>query len=101
MRPLDSLRVYANPRLLAILAMGFASGLPLALTGATLQVWLTESQVSLATVGAYSLAGFAYTLKFLWAPVLDRVPLPFLTERLGQRRAWLLALALPLGLAIA
>ncbi|MFI5316607.1 MAG: AmpG family muropeptide MFS transporter [Myxococcota bacterium] len=93
--------MYRNPRLLAILAMGFASGLPLALTGATLQVWLTESQVSLTDVGLFALVGFAYTLKFVWSPVLDRVPLPWLTERLGQRRAWLVAIAVPLAAAIA
>ena len=57
MRPLEALRVYRNPRLLAILAMGFASGLPLALTGATLQVWLTESSVSLTEVGFFALVG--------------------------------------------
>ena len=72
--------------MLAILAMGFASGLPLALTGATLQYWLTESQVSLTNIGLFALVGVSYSLKFVWSPVLDRVPLPWLSARLGQRR---------------
>jgi PAT family beta-lactamase induction signal transducer AmpG len=97
----EALAVYRNPRLLAILAMGFASGLPLALTGATLQVWLTESQVSLTEVGFFALVGTFYTVKFLWSPVLDRVSIPWLSERLGQRRAWLVGIAVLLGGAIA
>jgi PAT family beta-lactamase induction signal transducer AmpG len=106
MRPPESgspraLAVYRNPRQLAILAMGFASGLPLALSGATLQVWLTEAGVSLTDIGLFALVGFAYSLKFLWAPVLDRVPLPWLNERLGQRRSWAIAIAVLLALAIA
>ncbi|HXZ85505.1 MAG TPA: MFS transporter [Myxococcota bacterium] len=96
-----ALEVYRNPRQAAILAMGFASGLPLALSGATLSVWLTEAQVSLAAVGAFALVGFSYSLKFLWSPVLDRVALPWLGARLGQRRSWLVALALALAGAIA
>jgi MFS transporter, PAT family, beta-lactamase induction signal transducer AmpG len=95
-----ALEVYRNPRQLLILAMGFASGLPLALTGATLQVWLTESSVSLIGVGLFALAGFSYTLKFLWSPVLDRVALPGVTDRLGQRRGWLFALSASLAAAI-
>ncbi len=97
---LASLRVYRNPRLLAILGMGFASGLPLALTGQTLQAWLTESQVSLTEIGLFALVGFSYSLKFLWSPVIDRVPLPWLTARLGQRRSWLVAIELALAAAI-
>ena len=96
-----ALAVYRNPRQLTILAMGFASGLPLALTGATLQVWLTESGVSLTDIGLFALVGFAYSLKFLWAPVLDRVPLPWLSAELGQRRSWLLVIAFLLTGAIA
>jgi MFS transporter, PAT family, beta-lactamase induction signal transducer AmpG len=97
----QALAVYGNRRQLAILAMGFASGLPLALTGATLQNWLTRSGVSLESVGLFSLVGFAYALKFLWSPVIDRAPIPWLSARLGQRRAWLLGLALLLAGAIA
>ncbi len=100
MRLPESLRVYANPRLLAILAMGFASGLPLALTGQTLQVWLAETKVSLTDIGLFALVGVAYSLKFVWSPVLDRVPLPWLSARLGQRRAWLVAIGVALAAAV-
>lgn len=100
MRLPESLRVYTNPRLLAILAMGFASGLPLALTGATLQVWLAEAGVSLTSIGLFALVGVPYVWKFLWSPVIDRVPLPWLSARLGQRRAWLLAIEVSLAAAL-
>ncbi len=96
----QALRVYGNPRLLAILAMGFASGLPLALTGATLQVWLAESQVSLVDIGLFALVGVAYSAKFVWSPVIDRAPIPWLTARLGQRRSWSVAIQLALAGAI-
>lgn len=65
--------------------MGFSSGIPLLLIGSTLKVWLTEEGVDLALIGAFSLTGLPYTLKFLWAPLLDRYTLPFL----GRRRGWL------------
>jgi len=69
-----------------MLPLGFASGLPLALTSGTLQAWLTVEGVDLHTIGAFSLVGLPYTLKFLWAPVMDRFPLPWL----GRRRGWIL-----------
>jgi len=100
MRPLEALRVYRNPRMLAILAMGFASGLPLALTGGTLLLWLTDAHVSLTDVGLFALVGIFYTVKFLWSPVLDRVSIPWLSARLGQRRAWLIAISACLAAAV-
>jgi PAT family beta-lactamase induction signal transducer AmpG len=96
----DAVAVYRNPRQLTILAMGFASGLPLALTGATLQVWLTKSGVSLKDVGLFALVGAAYSFKFLWSPVLDRVSLPWLSPLLGQRRSWLVAIGVLLAAAL-
>ncbi|MBT6827092.1 MAG: MFS transporter, partial [Rhodospirillales bacterium] len=72
-----------------LLAFGFASGLPLALVYATLSAWLSESGVSKTAIGLFVWASTAYTLKFLWAPLVDRMPLPFLTNWLGQRRGWL------------
>lgn len=87
--------------MLAILGMGFASGLPLALTGQTLQVWLARSGVSLTEIGLFALVGISYSLKFVWSPLLDRVPLPWLSARLGQRRSWLIVIGVLLGLAIA
>lgn len=81
------LTAYGDRRILAVLILGIVSGLPLALTGATLSIWLTEAKVSLTAIGAFALVGFAYTSKFLWAPVIDYVRPPFLA-RLGRRRGW-------------
>jgi PAT family beta-lactamase induction signal transducer AmpG len=86
----DAAAIYGDRRIVAIFFMGFSSGLPLALTGATLGVWLAESQVSLITIGLFALVGLAYNLKFLWAPVMDRAPVPWLTRWLGRRRSWAL-----------
>ncbi len=88
--------VYLEPRLIAVLFMGFSSGLPLALTGATLQVWMARENVDLATIGFFVLVGIAYTLKFVWAPIMDRVTLPGPLGRLGRRRGW--AILAQLGL---
>jgi PAT family beta-lactamase induction signal transducer AmpG len=72
-------------RLLIVALLGFASGLPLALTGQALQTWLTVEGVDLATIGFLGLVGLPYTFKFLWAPLMDRFELPLL----GRRRGWL------------
>ena len=85
-----------NPRLLAMLFLGFSSGLPLALTGSTLQAWMTEAHVSLAAIGALSLVGIPYTLKFLWAPLLDYIRIPWL----GLRRGWILLAQMGLVIAL-
>lgn len=89
--------VYANRRVAPLLALGFASGLPLALTGGTLQAWATVEMVSLQAIGFLTLVGSAYTLKFLWAPLVDRYVPPFL----GRRRGWMLLTQLLLAVAIA
>ena len=80
-----------------MLPLGFASGLPLALTAGTLQAWLTVAGLDLRTIGIFSLAGLPYTLKFLWSPVIDRFAPPWL----GRRRGWMLGsqVALILGIA--
>lgn len=86
-----------NRRLLLMLPLGFASGLPLPLSSSTLQAWLTVEGIAIATIGLFALTGLPYTLKFLWAPLVDRfVPLP-----LGRRRAWLLLTQTVLALAFA
>ena len=72
-------------RLLVVTVLGFASGLPLALTGQAMQAWLSVSGVDIATIGFLSLVGLPYTFKFLWAPLMDRFELPWL----GRRRGWL------------
>lgn len=89
-------RILINPRLLAILILGFASGLPLSLTGATLQAWFTEAHVSLKAIGALSLIGIPYTLKFLWAPLMDHYGI----SSLGKRKSWILLMQFALVLAL-
>jgi PAT family beta-lactamase induction signal transducer AmpG len=82
-------------------AFGFFGGLPLPLTGITLQQWLTENHLSLGAIGLFANVGLAYSLKFLWAPLLDRAPLPGVLARFGRRRGWLLITQPLLALAIA
>lgn len=89
--------VYLSPRVLPLLVLGFASGLPLALTSGTLQAWATVAGVSLTQIGFLTLVGSAYTLKFLWAPFIDRYAPPLL----GRRRGWIVLCQLLLGLSIA
>lgn len=95
----DAFAAYADRRLLVVLAMGFSSGLPLALTGATLSYWLRTVGLSRTDIGLFSLIGIAYNVKFLWAPVLDHVAAPFFLRHLGRRRSW--ALVTQLGLVAA
>lgn len=99
-RWLAAVAVYAEPRVLAILFLGFTAGLPLALTGQTLSVWLKEEGLSLAAIGAFALVGLPYVLKFLWAPVVDAVRVPVLGRLLGRRRGWLVTTQLLLMAAI-
>ena len=89
--------VFRDRRLAVILLLGFASGLPLALTGGTLQAWMTVEGVDLSTIGIFTLVGLPYTWKFLWAPLMDRFVPPFL----GRRRGWLLVTQLSLAALIA
>ncbi len=83
-------------RMLITLAMGFASGLPLLLTGSVLQAWMSDEGVDLTTIGLFALVGLPYTLKFLWAPILDR----YTPTLLGRRRGWLLISQICLILSI-
>ena len=89
-------RAAAWHRLLVVTLLGFASGLPLALTGQALQAWLTSGGVDIATIGFLSLVGLPYTFKFLWAPLMDRFELPWL----GRRRGWLVLTQLALAGAL-
>ncbi len=96
----EAAAVYLERRLLIVFAMGFASGLPLALSGATLAIWLTEAGVGLTAIGLFAAVGTPYCVKFLWAPLIDRVPLPLLTPLLGRRRSWMVLIQLMLMAAI-
>lgn len=91
------LRIFQQPKSAILLILGFASGLPLALTSGTLQAWMTVENIDLKTIGFFSLVGQAYVFKFLWSPVMDRYTPPFL----GRRRGWLLTTQCLLLIAIA
>jgi PAT family beta-lactamase induction signal transducer AmpG len=86
----DTLAVYLKRRVLIVMFLGFSSGLPLALSGSTLLVWMTEAKVNLGTIGLFALVGTPYTIKFLWAPMIDALDVPVLSRRFGRRRGWLL-----------
>jgi MFS transporter, PAT family, beta-lactamase induction signal transducer AmpG len=88
-------QVFASRKIAAMLALGFASGLPLALSAGTLQAWLTIEGIDIRTIGFFALVGLPYTFKFVWAPLVDRFEPPFL----GRRRGWLLITQLALALA--
>jgi PAT family beta-lactamase induction signal transducer AmpG len=92
--------VYLRPRVLIVLLLGFSSGLPLALSGATLAIWMTDRGVDLGTIGLFSLVGLPYTFKFIWAPVVDALDVPFLSRTLGRRRGWLVFSQLVLAATI-
>jgi PAT family beta-lactamase induction signal transducer AmpG len=92
---------YRQPRLLAIVFMGFSSGLPLPLTLGTLSFWLAQSGISRTAIGLFALVGISYNFKFLWSPLIDTLPIPVLTGWLGRRRSWALVIQVLLALAIA
>jgi MFS transporter, PAT family, beta-lactamase induction signal transducer AmpG len=85
----DTLAVYLKPRVLIVLFLGFSAGLPLALSGSTLLVWMREAGVDLGIIGLFALVGTPYTIKFLWAPIVDALDVPVLSALLGRRRGWL------------
>jgi MFS transporter, PAT family, beta-lactamase induction signal transducer AmpG len=85
----DTLAVYLKPRVLIVLFLGFSAGLPLALSGSTLLIWMREAGVDLGIIGLFALVGTPYTIKFLWAPIVDALDVPLLTGWLGRRRGWL------------
>src|SRR5580704_15646822 len=96
----EALAVYLKPRVLIVLFLGFSAGLPLALSGSTLRVWMRESGVDLETIGLFALVGTPYTIKFLWAPVVDALDVPILSPLLGRRRGWLVLSQLLLTAAV-
>jgi MFS transporter, PAT family, beta-lactamase induction signal transducer AmpG len=86
----NTLAVYLQRRVLIVMFLGFSSGLPLALSGSTLLVWMREAGVNLGTIGLFALVGTPYTIKFLWSPLIDALDVPVLSRRFGRRRGWLL-----------
>lgn len=92
----DILNAALSWRMLVAALMGFASGLPLLLTGSVLQAWMKEEGVDLGTIGLFALVGLPYTLKFLWAPLMDR----FTPNALGRRRGWLVIFQIALIAAL-
>lgn len=96
----ETITVYLRPRVLIVMFLGFSAGLPLALSGSTLLVWMRETGVDLGTIGLFALVGTPYTLKFAWAPVVDALDVPVLSRLLGRRRGWLVLTQLLLIAAI-
>lgn len=92
---------YFTKPLLIILLLGFSSGLPLALTAATLAAWLKEAHVDLTSIGLFSAVATPYTLKFCWSPAIDGLLAPWFGKRFGRRRGWLLLIQIFLSLALA
>ena len=90
------LRIIFSWRMLVTFFLGVSSGIPLLVTGSTLQAWMTDEKVNLAVIGMFSLVGLPYTVKFLWSPFLDRYIPPFL----GRRRGWMLVCQILLMFAI-
>lgn len=87
----DSVAALLDPRVVTMLFLGFAAGLPLLMIFSSLSLWLREAGVERAAVTLFSWAALGYSFKFVWAPLVDRLPLPWLTRRMGRRRSWLLA----------
>ena len=96
-RAMKTLAAFASPRVFWVLLLGFSSGIPLALTGTTLQAWMQTEAVDLRVIGIFSLVGLPYTVKYFWSPLMDRFVPPFL----GRRRGWMLVSQVGLVLAIA
>ena len=82
--------VYAHPRVVAMLFLGFSAGLPFLLVFSTLTAWLRDLGVTRTAIGFFAWIGITYSIKVLWSPIVDRVPIPFLTRWLGKRRSWML-----------
>lgn len=87
---LSSAKIYLHPKSITLLILGFSSGLPLLLVFGTLSFWLREAGIERSIITFFSWVGLVYSIKWLWSPVIDRVPLPWLGHWLGRRRSWLL-----------
>ncbi|MFN7662932.1 MAG: AmpG family muropeptide MFS transporter [Alphaproteobacteria bacterium] len=99
-KTVDSFSIYFEKRLIVILLLGFSSGLPLLLTLSTLSFWFAKVGIDKKTIGLFALVGLPYVWKFVWAPLLDRFHVPFLSKKLGRRRGWLLFIQICLAASI-
>jgi len=97
---LQTLKIYAEPASLRMLSLGFSAGLPLLLVFGTLSFWLREAGIDRTTIGFLSWVGLAYGFKWVWSPLVDRMPIPLLTAALGRRRSWLLLSQLVIMVAL-
>ena len=94
-------RFYLQEKVVVIFLLGFSAGLPFLLVYSTLSAWLKDAGLQMSTISTFAWLGFAYSLKFVWAPFIDSLPRPFLTRVLGRRRGWLLLAQLAIGGALA
>jgi PAT family beta-lactamase induction signal transducer AmpG len=97
---LDAFLVYRQRPVLSMLFLGFSAGLPFYLVFQTLSTWLRQEGIERSTIGMLSWVGLAYSIKILWAPIIDRAPLPFLTRWLGRRRSWMLVAQIGIAICI-
>ncbi len=86
----DALSIYSQPRVVGMIFLGFSAGLPFLLVFSTLSAWLADEGASRTIIGFFGWVGITYSIKFFWAPVVDKLPLPLLTRLLGKRRSWML-----------
>src|SRR5919106_5350658 len=96
----ETFRVYRNPRVFAMVFLGFSAGLPFLLVFSTLSAWLSDEHVSRSAIGFFSWVGITYSIKIIWAPVVDRFPIPVITRVFGRRRGWMLLAQIGIALGL-
>mgnify|MGYP001552078091 CR=1 FL=1 len=89
-KTLESVKNFGHPRVVTMLFFGFSAGLPILLIFSSLSLWLREAGVQRSAVTFFSWAALGYSFKFIWAPLVDQMPIPVMTRLLGRRRAWIL-----------
>ena len=92
--------VYRQPRVAAMLFLGFSAGLPFVLVFQSLSAWLRQSGIERATIGMLAWVGLLYSFKFVWAPIVDRLALPLLNRMLGRRRSWMFLAQIGIALGL-
>lgn len=97
---LEIVKSFAKPQVITMLFLGFSAGVPILLIFSTLGLWLNEAGVTKSTITYFSWAALGYSFKFVWAPIIDKLPIPYLTNFFGQRRAWLLVAQIMIIIAI-